>query len=329
MSYDKEKQVATAACLKAAKLCEKVRKTLSDVKSMLKDDKSPVTIADYGSQALICHGLKENFPDDPIIAEENAGDIKEMSEQRRLITHYVQQQCKDKISDEDVLRWIDYGRGNIAHRYWTLDPIDGTKGYLRGDQYAIALALVIGGQIVLGIIACPALDEGMIFWAVRNHGAYRQDIEQQTYPVRIKTIQNDFDRSQLQYVESIENTLCDHEKQDKVAQLLGISTPSIRLDSMTKYCLVASGKVGLYLRFPSPNKVDYRENIWDHAAGVIVVEESGGYVTDMDGKELNFHDNIKMLNNRGVIVSNNITIHQQLLHVIKQYEQSKRESSVD
>ncbi|CAF0923652.1 unnamed protein product [Didymodactylos carnosus] len=141
------------------------------------------------SHGVYWHYLQEllaMISDDRIIAEESAGNVNEMREQCRLITHYVQQQCQDTISDENVLRWIDYGRGNIAHRYWTLDPIDGTKGYLRGDQYAIALALVFGGQIVIGIIACPALDEGIIFWAVRSHGAYRQDIEQQTYLILIK-----------------------------------------------------------------------------------------------------------------------------------------------
>ena len=61
---------------------------------------------------------------------------------------------------------------------------------------------------------------------------------------------------------------------------------------------------------------DYRENIWDHAAGAIIVEEAGGKVTDMDGKALNFRDNEKMLDNRGVIATNG-TIHEQVLQVLK------------
>ena len=68
---------------------------------------------------------------------------------------------------------------------------------------------------------------------------------------------------------------------------------------------------------PSPKKPDYRENIWDHAAGAIVVEEAGGRVTDLYGKPLNFADGSKMVDNRGVVVSNGI-IHDQVLSALKE-----------
>jgi 3'(2'), 5'-bisphosphate nucleotidase len=88
------------------------------------------------------------------------------------------------------------------------------------------------------------------------------------------------------------------------------------MDSQVKYGLVASGEAALYLRLPNPDKQNYRECIWDHAAGAIIVEEAGGKVTDMNGKTLNWSENEKMLNNRGVIVSNG-AIHDQIIEALK------------
>jgi len=83
--------------------------------------------------------------------------------------------------------------------------------------------------------------------------------------------------------------------------------------------MVANGDACLYLRLPNPHTKNYKECIWDHAAGSIIVEEAGGKVTDMDGKQLNFRDNKKMIENRGIIVSSNETVHEQVLKVLKQF----------
>ena len=65
---------------------------------------------------------------------------------------------------------------------WTLDPIDGTKGFLRGEQYAICLALIIDGIVQLGVVGCPNLpvdheqpdgEKGCLFIAVKNQGAFQ------------------------------------------------------------------------------------------------------------------------------------------------------------
>jgi 3'(2'), 5'-bisphosphate nucleotidase len=85
------------------------------------------------------------------------------------------------------------------------------------------------------------------------------------------------------------------------------------MDSQAKYGAVAAGEAALYLRLPSPKYPDYREKIWDHAAGAIVVEEAGGKVTDMYGKPLDFYTAAKMMHNRGVVVSNGAIHHDVLL----------------
>ncbi|MBC6417951.1 MAG: 3'(2'),5'-bisphosphate nucleotidase, partial [Prochloron sp. SP5CPC1] len=91
---------------------------------------------------------------------------------------------------------------------------------------------------------------------------------------------------------------------------------SVRVDSQAKYGIVAAGQAALYLRLPSPKAPNYRENIWDHAAGSIVVEEAGGRVTDMYGKPLDFATGTKMVDNRGIVVSNGL-IHDTVLAALQ------------
>ena len=197
--------------------------------------------------------------------------------------------------------------------------LDGTKGFIRQDQYAIALALIVDGDVKVGVLACPAYgdDGGTLFYAIRGKGAYEQSINsfETSIPTRIYTVTND-DKDNFRFAESVESAHGDQTKQNLLARRIGINTPPIRMDSQVKYGLVASGRAALYLRLPNPHRADYRENIWDHAAGAIIVEEAGGKVSDMDGKILNYGDNEKMLHNRGVIVSNG-SIHEQVLEALK------------
>jgi 3'(2'), 5'-bisphosphate nucleotidase len=188
MSYEQEKQVAIKAVTAAAKLCEAVRREKSSasvanqniVTYFIKPDRTPVTIADFGAQAIICQALAEAFPNDAVVGEEDSGLLQEpeMIEGASQITDYVKRQIPI-ATPESVKDWIDRGNGTISNRYWTIDPIDGTKGYIRGGQYAIALALVEGSEVKLGVLCCPALpltfaepesETGVIFVAVRGEG---------------------------------------------------------------------------------------------------------------------------------------------------------------
>lgn len=314
MAYAKEKEVAIAAATAAAKLCEQVRADIPQ--AIEKKDKSPVTVADFGAQAIICKALAAAFPDDPVVGEEDAKELRkpEMAETLTKVTHYVQALSPD-ATPEDVTRWIDHGNGQVSSRYWTLDPIDGTKGFLRQDQYAVALALVENGEVKVGVLACPAMpldggQTGALYVAVRGEGATMVPLSGGE-PQRLQVVTAD-DVANFRFVESVEAAHGDQSKQNAIAQAVGITTESFRVDSQAKYGIVASGKAALYLRLPSPKYPDYRENIWDHAAGAIVVEEAGGRVSDMYGQPLNFADGSKMMNNRGVVVSNG-TIHDRVI----------------
>ncbi|KAL3938638.1 MAG: hypothetical protein SGBAC_006495 [Bacillariaceae sp.] len=326
----KEVAVASRCVTIAAKLCEAVRLEITSLQAMTKSDKSPVTIADFGAQCIIGKSLRENFPQDELVAEEDAHDLRTSSEttkeQLAQITIHVNHALKLRgtsnemmtvmmtMKESEILDSIDHGNGipSETKRYWTCDPIDGTKGFLRGDQYANCLALVENGSVVLGVMACPALDIdgtiGHLFIAEQGNGAWRRplttiDANEQSF-TKIH-VNGDCDAMVQSFVASHGN----HSAQEEVAHQLGIENV-IRMDSQAKYAMVASGKASLYLRLSS-----YKENIWDHAAGKILVEEAGGKVTDRHCKELGFLE-VKMMQNDGVVVSNG-ALHEKVLEVLQ------------
>lgn len=311
MSYKQEKEVAIAAVTKAARLCQMVRAEMV-VDSLEKGDKSPVTVADFGSQALVCQTLIAAFPQAVIVGEEDSSDLKTSEEKLAQVTDFVRR-FQPGATAAEICDWIDAGNGRVAGRYWTLDPIDGTKGFLRNDQYAIALALVEQGDIKVAALACPALplnldkpgsETGTLFVAVRGEGALMAPLGGGDFTKIAVTSPSD--QARARFVESVESGHGDHARQEAIARAAGISQPSLRMDSQAKYGAVARGDASLYLRLPSPKSPDYREKIWDHAAGVLIIQEAGGMVTDMHGRPLDFASNYKMDNNRGVVASNGV-----------------------
>jgi len=328
MTYALELQIAIAAVQQAARLCEQVRQEIVPI-ALEKNDRSPVTVADFGAQAIVGRALQQFFPEDVLIAEEDSALLREPAQASVLaqVTDFVQKTILLDDATSPVLDWIDQGKGEMLEnqspdRFWTLDPIDGTKGFLRGDQYAIALALIEQGEVKLGILGCPALtlgeQTGILFVAVRGQGSRRipiaqnpPDLESATRLQVVQTGEND----RFRFVESVESAHGDQTLQETIARSVGITRPSIRMDSQAKYGAVAAGEAALYLRLPSPKTPDYREKIWDHAAGVIVIEEAGGRVTDMHGHALNFSLGKTLANNQGIVASNG-SIHDRVLQAL-------------
>ncbi|MBE9129703.1 MULTISPECIES: 3'(2'),5'-bisphosphate nucleotidase [unclassified Coleofasciculus] len=324
MPYQHEKQVAIRAVTAAAQLCEQIRREQNAL-AITKPDRSPVTIADFGAQAVICQALAAAFPHDPVVGEEDSALLQraDMTERLSQVANYVKNQISD-ANPEAVTAWIDRGNGKVAPRYWTLDPIDGTKGYLRGDQYAIALGLVEEGDLKLGIMGCPAIpvdptqpdgERGVLFVGVRNQGT--TVIPLAGGEPRQICVSNTSNGDAHRLVESVESAHGNTSLQQEVTRLLGFTAPPLRMDSMVKYGVIAWGEAALYLRLPSPLSSPKRQNIWDHAAGAIVLEEAGGRVTDMYGRRLDFSCGSKLVNNQGIIASNG-AIHEAVLATVKQ-----------
>jgi 3'(2'), 5'-bisphosphate nucleotidase len=312
VAYIKEKQVAIEAALKAAAFCMDVQNELIATDTLEKGDKSPVTIADFGAQALVCQQLRTVFPNDIIVGEEDASSLKRPENLPLLekITAFTQRFVPE-ANNERVCEWIDLGNGEVnKERFWTLDPIDGTKGFLRREQYAIAIALIENGDPKVGVLACPMLpvdyDDpkrgvGCLFVAVRGEGALMASLNSHRLQLKPIHLVDGRDPKRLRCAESIEHG--DHEFQKKVIKEAGLHADSLKLDSQAKYGVVARGDAALYLRLPSPTQPDYREKIWDHAAGVLLVEEAGGKASDMLGQRLQFATDQTMKNNQGVVVS--------------------------
>ena len=183
MAYERECCVAVESVVRACRFCQSVQARLHSGGVLGKEDGSPVTVADFGSQALISAHLSRHFPQEVIVGEEVADQLRtpgHLDLKEEVIRHV--RIIEDNLSPAHILEAIDRGAGSPKGqgRYWTVDPIDGTKGFIRGDQYAVALALLEQNEVVLAVLGCPNLplvslesfnEEGCIFVAVMGEGA--------------------------------------------------------------------------------------------------------------------------------------------------------------
>jgi 3'(2'), 5'-bisphosphate nucleotidase len=345
--YARELEIAQLAVQRAAILTkrvfhEKAKGTVS------KDDASPVTIGDFGAQALIIAALRHNFPGDAIVAEEESAQLRADEPLRGLIWGLVEEtKLEDEAAEgllggalrdvEDMLEVIDLGRseGGRKGRVWTLDPIDGTKGFLRGGQYALALALLEDGDVKVGVLGCPNLpvddaaplaadiganqtdDEGrgVIFSAVIGQGATSRPLSTggltEGKSIKMKEVT---EMASASFCESVESGHSNQSEAAQIAQKLGITNPSVRMDSQAKYGSIARGAGDIYLRLPTSKT--YQEKIWDHAGGDLIVREAGGQVTDTKGRRLDFGVGRTLASNSGVIAAP-AAVHAQVLDVVQ------------
>ncbi|RMZ73821.1 3 (2)5 -bisphosphate nucleotidase [Pyrenophora seminiperda CCB06] len=334
MAYEKELEIALLAVQRASILTKSVYSSHSKG-TLSKSDSSPVTIGDFGAQALIIASIKHAFPEDEIVGEEDADDLRKNDSLRDLVWDLVQAAKLDDSSAEDkiggpiksadaMLSAIDAGNseGGRKGRIWALDPIDGTKGFLRGGQYAVCLGLLVDGIPTVGVIGCPNLPvddqapldsttgqdtddkegKGVLFSAVKGQGATSRPLSkgalQASKSITMKPLP---DVSQATFCESVEAGHSSQGDNAAIASKLGITKPSVRMDSQAKYGSIARGAGDLYLRLPVSKT--YQEKIWDHAAGVVLVQEAGGEVTDAYGKPLDFGLGRTLKENKGVVAA--------------------------
>jgi 3'(2'), 5'-bisphosphate nucleotidase len=201
-----------------------------------KADDSPVTRADERAEAIIVEMLRAAAPDIPVIAEEGA-------EREGLPSA-------------------------APPRFWLVDPLDGTKEFLRRNgEFTVNIALVDGNRPVLGVVHVPALGE--TFAAAGQGTATRQRRDAAPEPIAARAVPT---RGAV-VVHSRS-----HENNEKFDAYLGtLDHPTTRVSgSAIKFGLVAAGEVDLYPRFGPTME-------WDTAAGQAVLEAAGGSVTTPDG----------------------------------------------
>ncbi|CAB9522362.1 3'(2'),5'-bisphosphate nucleotidase [Seminavis robusta] len=335
-----------------------VEESSASIATVEKADLSPVTVADYAVQALILQLLQRKFPLDGFIAEEDRQAPEADDSLCQQIMAALNEDSAIESDRESVLRSIELGKSytqwdsattNRPSRVWCLDPIDGTKGFLRGrhtgGQYAIALALVEDGVPTIGILGCPNLptrvddeqyawsaDEkhhqedpsstrGCIFVASRGGGCYQLSCNGDTPVKRLDVTPNDASTRVVENgrfcigVERFSDALG---QTDAMANILqhglddnGAIKRARRMDSQAKHGVIARGGAEWYVRLPKPGYVEW---IWDHAAGNVVIEEAGGTMTDTLGNPLDFSLGPKLSPYvKGILMSNGGVFHSALV----------------
>lgn len=320
--HENELELAISAVRRAAVFCHAIRSE-KRIRSMTKADGSPVTNADFGSQALIVEALRTGFTVDPIMAEETAdpqdfqdsaftqellADLSHAGGKFSTINHVAQAINREVNGSGEV-------HANWRDRYWVIDPIDGTKGYLKSGQYAIALGLIENVEVKIAALACPEFqipgrpETGWILAASLGRGAFATPLFEtgERLPLHVST--NNETGTSPRMCESLNHS--PHGTSGQVAAALGVTDDHIyKMDSQAKYASVASGSTDFYLRLPTSST--YKEAVWDHAAGVLVVTEAGGKVTDIHGKNLVWNDprtwqeNHRFAQAHGVVVTNGL-----------------------
>lgn len=309
------------AARQAATLCRAVQgqhivpalEAHSDEAVARKAGAEPVTIADYGAQAIVCRAISQHYPDDAVIAEEGGqqfSDLISAGDQQEIVS-LIGDVLDAAVTVEQVVAWLDYGQNREAERTWIIDPIDGTKGFIQLRHYVVAVGLMNGDKRVIdGVMAAPGYDDrGALFFthdgaayveSLAGGGARKIEASQRTEP------------ESLVYLESFEKSHASRELMEQVRERAGLSRARIeRMDSQEKYARVAAGDADLYLRLPRIGSTR-PHLVWDHAAGVALVEAAGGIVTDVDGSPLDFSLGKTLANNKGMIVSNP-RIHEQVV----------------
>jgi 3'(2'), 5'-bisphosphate nucleotidase len=316
----------------ACRVARTVQQDRQRVRQIIKDDRSPVTVADYAVQAIIAMALQEALGESFIIGEEHAGVLRrpEHAAVRQAVVEAVRMHRPDAPGD-DVLDAIDHcAHDASADAYWTLDPIDGTKGFLRGQQYAIALARIEHGHVVLGVLGCPNLpldfdrpfDEpdprGAIYAAAAGSGSGQwpaDDPGRGPNPVRTDPDGGSPAGRPIRVCESVESAHSRHGDTQRLLHHLGRSVEYTRLDSQCKYSVVARGQADAYLRMPT--RKDYLEYVWDHAAGMLIATEAGAVVTDIAGSPLDFSCGRRLEANRGIVCATS-GVHDRIIEAIEE-----------
>lgn len=333
MSFKYQTELDFAKSLMTA--CATITKSVQDkhIDAQKKADRSPVTIADYAVQAFVAKAIQDKFPGDMLVGEESGSTLLE----DKNLLHGVVDQLKPFYSNvkiEKVIKWIDQGKGTGGNRFWVLDPVDGTKGFLRRMQYVTAMALVVDGEVEIGVIGCPNLNpdfinktisfeikhqvenQGGVAFAGNGMGAWWQNFKTGSETISLKVSEEE-KINQVRIVRSFEDAHTNSSQIEGFISNARTNKATVRMDSQAKYVLLAGGFAELLLRLPPEDIPDYHENIWDQAPAYRVILESGGKMTDMLGQPLDFTTGVKLLNNRGIIASNG-KIHQQSVRILSQ-----------
>lgn len=333
--YHRELLAAHHAVRQASIVTRAVQRSLSAEHRIRKPDDSPVTIADFAAQGVVLHELRRRLPSlAPVLAEEHSAYLRDPA-RAALLDGAVRAAALawPGVRASDLLDAIDDQALDPASMkaaapgaFWTLDPIDGTKGFIRGHQYSICLALIERGRVVVAALACPNLsrdfarpfdqpdpaEPGLIFLATLDAPTFVADGDAPVEPASWQPLMPvhppappGSPAAPLRLCGSYSATQSSDSAASVVIERLrarGVMVaPPVRLDSQVKYAVVARGQMDAFLRMPRAST--HEENVWDHAPGSLIAQQAGVVVTDCLGRALNFAGGATLAGNRGLLVA--------------------------
>ncbi|KAL6920544.1 hypothetical protein FSST1_004570 [Fusarium sambucinum] len=324
-AYKRELSVAIGALQKAAQVSQSIVAN-KDKGAIEKDDLSPVTVADFAVQALLTATIKNAFPEDRVVGEEDASDLRQnpvlMERVWDLLMRVAGDDdtpslCQLPSTREQMCDLIDEcGASSPAStgRTWVFDPIDGTKTYLKGQLYAINMALLVDGEQVVGIVGAPNLSidakvplknedidpkgEGCIFFAIKGHGSYIRPLGSD----QPRQLSPHASNQQVSFVTSSTVDSALDGVQEVIASRLNAEYPgNDLLPWVLRWAVLAMGlgntTVWVYKRR------DRYAKAWDHAGAMLLFEEAGGKITDVHGKKIDLTAGRKISSNFGFVAA--------------------------
>ncbi|KAL9236714.1 hypothetical protein vseg_011350 [Gypsophila vaccaria] len=358
--YYKELEAAVNVVHKACRICVDVQKSLfsNDRRILEKNDNTPVTIADFSVQALISLELGKLFPSIPLVAEEDSAFLRSnnLADAVVSVLNDTTSFSYNQLTDDEVLQAIDRGGNNAVAfdekpaTYWVLDPIDGTRGFLKGGSamYVVGLALIVEGEIVLGVMGCPKWREslndksasniqenesetGIIMAAHAGCGTWKMKLSGLIDD--LMSMNSSWEKCLVNECSTVhEACFCIPESQtwDSLPLSKSFRESSGPNDvgggkiillptccgSLCKYLTVASGRASIFIMRSRSRTII---KAWDHAVGMICVHEAGGKVTDWNGNQIDLAADAVarrvIFPPDGMLVSNG-TLHGQILELI-------------
>ena len=309
-----------SAVQQAAKLCQTVQAGGFDVSG--KGDASPVTIADYGAQAIICRAIAEHYPGDAVIAEEGGAAFQELvaPEDQARLAGLVGVLIGQAVTVEQVVAWLDHGQGASAARTWVIDPIDGTVGFVNRRYYAICVGLLVDGQPAHGVIGMPQspIDaEGSLVYTAKDGGGVMAMALDGSNVRRVGASGRGAADANLRVMESYKLASEEMAETVRVRAAAGIGRAHVELyDSQLKYAMIAAGYGDVFVRLPRDIQANPHRS-WDHAAGAALVLAAGGTFTGPAGEPVDFSVGAK-LDVLGFVATNgNPALHTALVGALK------------
>ncbi|MBD3166616.1 hypothetical protein GF324_08455 [bacterium] len=309
------------AMRRAARATWLVRNDDRDADAWAKEDKTPVTVADLAAQAFILGAIARHFPEDNIFAEEDPASLADDTRASR-VREVMEEVLGTTVSNGEINDAVGH-RGDATNTTrWFVDPLDGTKGFVRGLLYAVAAARCVDGQLERSWLAVPGKAEalpsvvGGLYHAVAGEGAWMCKLSGDDEPSTILPpdlpAAEEILATNLKVVGSRAHggaTL------PKPIEDAGIPATNIPVDSQAKYAALAVGEAHLYARKPSASFGAFFA--WDHAPGALLLQELGGRVTDINGKEMDWMTGSRLEHNEGLLATINSDIHDHLLPVFR------------